>query len=401
MGVRLARLEDVAEVRLGRQRSPKNHVGTQMRPYVRAANVGWDGLLLHDVKTMNFTDAEMNVYRLTSGDLLLGEASGSAKEVGKPAIWSGEIEECAFQNTLLRVRARDIDPRYLLHFFKHEAKSGNFASQSRGVGIYHLGKEALASWLVPLPPMPEQVRIAEILDRADALRAKRREAITQLDVLAQSIFLDMFGDPVSNPKGWERRPLGRLLAHIDSGVSPICLDRPATGEEWGVLKLGAVTSCEYNPLANKALPKGVEPRPLLEVRPGDLLFTRKNTYDLVAACALVGETPPHLMLPDLIFRLRLSPDAELDPSFLQQLLVYPAKRREVQRLASGSAASMPNISKARLAALGVESPPMALQTAFARHIAGIEQLKVTLRKSAADIGTLFESLQYRAFRGEL
>src|SRR5665213_378440 len=146
MGVRLARLDEIAEVRLGRQRSPKNHFGKQMRPYVRAANVGWDGLLLGDVKQMNFTDPEMNVYRLEPGDLLLGEASGSAKEVGKPAIWNGEIEDCAFQNTLLRVRPRDADSRYLLHFFKHEAELGNFASQSRGVGIHHLGKDALASW---------------------------------------------------------------------------------------------------------------------------------------------------------------------------------------------------------------------------------------------------------------
>lgn len=60
-----------------------------MRPYVRAANVGWSGLKLDDVKEMNFTDAEMDTYRLMAGDLLLGEASGSATEVGKPAIWNG------------------------------------------------------------------------------------------------------------------------------------------------------------------------------------------------------------------------------------------------------------------------------------------------------------------------
>lgn len=97
-------LTDVAVVRLGRQRSPKNHAGTHMRPYVRAANVGWSGLLLDDVKQMNFTDAEMDTYRMVSGDIVLSEASGSPGEVGKPALWSGEIEQCGFQNTLIRVR---------------------------------------------------------------------------------------------------------------------------------------------------------------------------------------------------------------------------------------------------------------------------------------------------------
>ncbi len=85
----VVRLDSVAQVRLGRQRSPKNHKGPQMRRYVRSANVGWDGLILDDVKTMNFTDEEMRTYGLAPGDILLNEASGSEREVGKPAIWKG------------------------------------------------------------------------------------------------------------------------------------------------------------------------------------------------------------------------------------------------------------------------------------------------------------------------
>lgn len=80
------RLDEIAEVRLGRQRSPKNHAGTHMRPYIRAANVDWDGLKLDDVKEMNFTDQEAETYRLQPGDIVVGEASGSAGEVGKPAL---------------------------------------------------------------------------------------------------------------------------------------------------------------------------------------------------------------------------------------------------------------------------------------------------------------------------
>jgi type I restriction enzyme S subunit len=121
-----------------------------MRPYVRAANVGWSGVLLDDVKTMNFTDSEMDAYRLEQGDLLLGEASGSASEVGKPAIWRGEIADCAFQNTLIRVRPKGPDPEYLLHYFRHQALSGKLAAAARGVGIYHLGSDALAKWIGPV-----------------------------------------------------------------------------------------------------------------------------------------------------------------------------------------------------------------------------------------------------------
>ena len=208
MTVSTVQLDEIAEVKLGRQRSPKDHRGEQMRPYVRAANVGWTGWKLDDVKTMNFTDAEMETYRLQPGDLLLGEASGSATEVGKPALWQGEIEDCAFQNTLIRVRPRDADPRYLLHYFGHCAATGAFARAARGVGIFHLGRTALAEWRVPLPSIDQQRRIATVLDAANALRAKRRRTIAKLDALTQAVFIDMFGYPRWNPMGWNVVPLG-------------------------------------------------------------------------------------------------------------------------------------------------------------------------------------------------
>lgn len=157
-------LRSVAEVQLGRQRSPKNHSGANMKPYLRAANVTWSGLALDDVKEMNFSATEVERFRLHPGDILLSEASGSASEVGKPAIWRGEIEECCFQNTLLRVRAREADPEYLLWFFKWMALSGQFAKGSRGVGIHHLGAKALSEWTVPIAPQEEQKRVVEIID---------------------------------------------------------------------------------------------------------------------------------------------------------------------------------------------------------------------------------------------
>jgi type I restriction enzyme, S subunit len=182
-----------------------------MRKYLRAANVGWDGLILDDVKLMNFTDAEMALFRLEPGDLLLNEASGSPREVGKPAIWRGEIENCAFQNTLLRVRPHHMaDSQYLSHFFRYEAANGAFARGSRGVGIHHLGRDALARWPVPLPPLDEQRRIAAILDQADALRTKRRENLNLLATMARSIYWSMFGG-----RKWPQVKLMQLCSSAD------------------------------------------------------------------------------------------------------------------------------------------------------------------------------------------
>lgn len=160
----MVELRDIADVRLGRQRSPKNHSGSQMRPYLRAANVGWDGLKLDDVKKMNFTDRELDSYRLRPKDIVLSEASGSPGEVGKPAIWNGEIEDCCFQNTLIRVRPTAVHPEYLFNFLRCAALRGDFRSGARGVGIHHLGAAKLSRWPIPLPSKEDQLRIAEVIE---------------------------------------------------------------------------------------------------------------------------------------------------------------------------------------------------------------------------------------------
>jgi type I restriction enzyme S subunit len=135
-----------------------------MRPYLRAANVTWQGLDFNDVKEMNFSDEELEVFSLKSGDILVSEASGSPNEVGKAAVFQGQIENCCFQNTLLRVRPLSIDTRYLHYFLTGTAMSGAYARESRGVGISHLGRTKLASWLVPVAPAAEQRRIVSVLD---------------------------------------------------------------------------------------------------------------------------------------------------------------------------------------------------------------------------------------------
>jgi type I restriction enzyme S subunit len=211
----------------------------------------------------------------------------------------------------------------------------------------------------------------------------------------------MFGDPATNPKGWPRIKLGAVLARIDSGWSPVCENRQAAAGEWGVLKLGAVTTNRYLETENKALPAGLDAQPELEVLPGDLLFTRKNTRELVGACAYVRTTRPRLMLSDLIFRLRLQADAEVHPLYLWALLICPSKRPSIQLLAGGSAGSMPNISKGRLETLEIETPPYQVQAAFAHAAANCDALRKRSEQARENIETLLSVMLHRAFTGEL
>ncbi|NTH43965.1 hypothetical protein G6K98_02400 [Agrobacterium rhizogenes] len=167
------RVDQAGEVRLGRQRSPEQDSGTHMTQYVRAANITPGGMNLSDLLEMNFTPAEREVFGLKAGDVLLTEASGSASQVGRAAMWGGEIEPCCFQNTVIRFRPHLTTSEYALVVFRHYAAAGIFAEVARGVGIQHLGGSRFAEILYPLPPLAEQRRITEI---ADIRLAEIREA---------------------------------------------------------------------------------------------------------------------------------------------------------------------------------------------------------------------------------
>jgi type I restriction enzyme S subunit len=186
----------VTSVQLGRQRSPKNHNGPHMRPYLRSANVTWKGIDVTDVNQMNFDPDEARTFELVDGDILLNEASGSPKEVGKPAIWRGEVPGACFQNTLLRVRSHGPDYKYLFWFFFASAYSGRFGEAGRGVNIRHLGKQGLTSFPIPVPPLPEQRRIVAAIEeqfsRLDAAEASLVDAARRARILETSVLTNAF-----------------------------------------------------------------------------------------------------------------------------------------------------------------------------------------------------------------
>jgi type I restriction enzyme S subunit len=192
-----------------------------MRPYLRAANVDWNGLKLDDVKEMNFTDDEVAVYGLKKGDIVLSEASGSASEVGKPAIWDDEIAECCFQNTLIRVRSYGVDPNFLLHFLRSEAKRGAFVEHSRGVGIHHIGVARLAAWEVPLPPLGEQRRIVAATENQIAVveraEAAIQSALGRAAALRRSLFSAAFGGQLVSQDP-DDEPVEELLARSQVAI---------------------------------------------------------------------------------------------------------------------------------------------------------------------------------------
>jgi type I restriction enzyme S subunit len=213
----LKRFDQVADIQLGRQRSPKDHVGPHMRPYLRAGNITWKGWDLTNVKEMNFTPEEFKTFCLKDGDVLLNEGSGSAKEVGKPAVWRGQIANVCFQNTLLRVRPFTYDSDLLRYCLLYLALSGQFIANTKGVNIIHIGKAGLSRFMIPEPPESEQKFLLERLNVAfghvEHLEAEVVRARALLDRLEAAIVAKAFkGELV--PQDPSDEPASVLLDRI-------------------------------------------------------------------------------------------------------------------------------------------------------------------------------------------
>jgi len=161
------------------------------------------------------------------------------------------------------------------------------------------------------------------------------------------------------PAGWARATLGDLLLWIEAGKSFACQPRPARRDEWGVIKVSAMTWGTFKEEENKAVEPGSEFNPSYEIRAGDILVSRANTQNYVGASVLVSSTRSHLLLSDK--SLRLMPSSEINRKWLAYLLSSPEVRTEISKRATGTKDSMRNISQQSLCDIDVWVPPTAEQ----------------------------------------
>ena len=191
-----------------------------------------------------------------------------------------------------------------------------------------------------------------------------------------------------------------VIADLENGWSPKCHDQPAEDDEWGVLKLGAVSFGVFNPRENKALPKHLEPRSRLEVTSGQLLISRANITRLVGATVLIEETRPKLMLCDKIFRAVPFRHDPVDMAFLTEVLRISDVRRQIEANVTGTSPTMKNISKPALMNLAFPLPPKQEQVTMVKALARVRSNAANLREQAGETRTCawrdFEAAVYTA-----
>lgn len=290
-------------------------------------------------------------------------------------------------------------PEYLARYLESVQQTILGQVETATHGTKKLSSSVLAALQVPLPPLAEQRRIAAILDKADGIRRKRREVVKLADEFLKSAFLEMFGDPVGNPRGWRKLPLAACISAIDPGWSVGGEGRPLSEGERGVLKISAVTSGRFRPSEAKVV-EGPIPPSVIAPKRGDLLFSRANTRELVAATCLVDADCPNLFLPDKLWRIR--PEATIATTeYLRFLLAHEEFREKIRKQATGSSGSMLNVSQAKVLEVVAPMPPLELQARFGRLVWRHFAADAKLREAAAESDRLFDSLVARAFDGGL
>lgn len=318
-----------------------------------------------------------------------------------PCFENGKIAQATIENELgfgstefhvLRPRPDTLDSRYLLHFLRqpHVRDQGERRMTGSG-GQRRVPKAFLADLEIPLPPLPEQRRIAAILDKADALRAKRREAIAKLDQLLQSVFLDMFGDPVTNPKGWTLEPLGLHTRKIGSGATP-------KGGESSYKDDGVSLIRSMNVRDGMFLYKDLAYIDEVQARRLNNVIVEENDVLLNITGASVARVcrAPREVLPARVNQhvaiIRCADS--VSPIYVERALL--AAKPSLLRVA-GAGATREAITKQQIEEFQIPIPDRNQQVKFAAMAKGIERQYSRSARDLIALDSLFASLQNHAF----
>ena len=284
-----------------------------------------------------------------------------------------------------------LDAKFLYYWLRKNRDY--FNSIGNGATFKEVSKAVVSQVEIPLPPIAQQKRIAAILDKAEELRGLRRKALGELDAIVQSIFLEMFGDPVTNSKEWIKIAFGQVC---ETRLGKMVDQKKQTGQhsrmylrnanvQWFRFDLTDVFEIDFD--AND--------REKLRLQHGDLLICEGGEP---GRAAVWRDEIVECYYQKALHRAR--PKKELaNPEYLAWLLWFLAHRGGLGDHIT--AATIAHLTGEKLKAMTIPVPPLPLQQEFARRVEAIEQLKTIHRESLAHLDALFASLQHRAFRGEL
>jgi type I restriction enzyme, S subunit len=289
--------------------------------------------------------------------------------------------------------AEDLDRRYLAYYLRSPRTVAQITDRSSGARMPRADMDFVLSLEIPLPHLQDQRRIVDLLSRAEGIVRLRREAQQKAAELIPANFIDMFGDPASNPKGWSVTTLGDVLAAADYGSST---KASQTDSGLPIIRMGNVTTAgdldlddlKYVELSEKDADR-------FRLRKGDLLFNRTNSKELVGKTGL-WDGRLDAVVASYFIRLRARIESA-HPTYLWAWMNSRHMKRVLFDTARG-AIGQANINSRELRALAVAVPPLALQEAFDGRVQDVESIRVQQAGSLGRARAVFEGLLSGIFR---
>ena len=365
-------------------------------PFLSSKNVKKDRFILDHY---NFI-SELDYQQLTKhnkpekGDILYTRVGS----FGEAAVVDFDFKFAVFVSlTLIKPKHDVVQSRYLMHYLNSPEITSLAGNSTSGIGVQNLNVNVVRKFPINLPPLPTQQKIASILDAADTLRQKDKVLLAKYDELTQSLFLDMFGDPVKNEKGWEKVSLseygsfknGLNFNNTESGVRIKYLGVGDFKSKSRIDKAESLSDIELNSLPNDSY----------LLNDGDLVFVRSNgNRALVGRCVEVYPKNHKLTFSGFCIRYRINSQL-IKPTYLSQL--FRNKSFKNLMLESGQGANIQNINQQILSGIDVPLPSLTMQDHFVQSIQLIEDQKAIAQKSLKKSEELFNSLLQKAFKGEL
>jgi len=390
----LVKLKNVAEIN---PRLPKNVDESQVVTFLPMAAVSEQGQILKQEKRI-LNETRKGFTYFEKNDVVVAKIT-PCFENGKAAYLDTLETQIGFGTTEFHVIRADIeklDGKYLFYlvwnkWFRHLGE----LNMSGSGGQKRVPADFLNELEIPLPPLDEQRRIAAILDKADAIRRKRKQAIQLADDFLRSVFLDMFGDPVTNPKDF---PIGTIRDFVETANYGSSGKASETEGEYPMLRMGNITykggwdftNLKYIDLSEKDKPKYLTQK-------GDLLFNRTNSKELVGKTAVFEEEKP-MAIAGYLIRVRTN---ELGNNYYLSGYLNSAHGKKTLVGMCKSIVGMANINAQELQNIKILLPPIELQNEFENIVKTTKQKLKSFDKSSQLLDDNFNSLSQKAFAGEL
>lgn len=332
--------------------------------------------------------------KIRVGDTLILNAAHNSSYVGSKQFKAcGKVDGVIATGEWLIVRPNPelANETYVNYWLMSKKTRFYIRDLVKGIHLYPKDVERLK---IPLPKLDVQKRIAAILDKADAMRRKRQQAIELSEQLLRSVFLDMFGDPVSNPKGYKLGKIGDLLSSVNYGTS----SKAGENGQFPILRMNNITYAGNWELGSlKYIDMDEKERKKYTAEPGDILFNRTNSKELVGKTAVFREKEPYIFAGYLI-RSRTNSLAE--PEYISGFL-NSAYGKKVLRNMCKSIVGMANINAKEYQSIEILIPPIEEQQKYAKITKKIRLNICCYQDSLNKFDELFNSLSQKAFIGEL